>query len=85
MKLMKENSDSLVLLREFNSEIEAHIIKNKLNAEDIPSFLFNENQNTIGSFLGAGIVPVRLMVRQLDYEKAFQIMESKSTDDFKQN
>ena len=74
MKQKESKPDALVLLREFTTEIEAFAVKNRLEAEEIPSFLFNENLNSVGAFLYSGFAPVRLMVMYQHLETAKKIL-----------
>lgn len=84
--MMEEDNDkNLVLLSEFNSELEAHIVKNRLESNGVVVFLFNENQNTVGSFLGSLIAPVRLMVMNGDLEEAKKILSTPEDDSDYQN
>jgi hypothetical protein len=60
---------------------EAHIIKGRLNSEGIECFLANENSNSIlpvfNSMCGLGI---QVIVRDIDYEKAFKLLQESGTN-----
>lgn len=55
------------------TRFEASLAKARLDAADVPSFLFDMEMNWGGADLG--VVPVRLMVDDEDLERARQILE----------
>lgn len=68
---------SIIKLTTCNNVIEANMIKNLLENEDIQCFLTNENFSTLlpinNSLLGSGI---RIMINEEDFEKAKQVIDS---------
>ena len=62
-------ADSIVLLESFPNYIAAHVAKSRLDAENIPCFLSNENR-PYGPIAGG----VRLHVRQQDLAAAQQVL-----------
>lgn len=64
----------LVTLQVFNTAIEAHIIKNKLESEDIPCYIFDENIVTLNPLLNFAVGGIRLQVNIEDLEKAKTIL-----------
>ncbi|MEG0696233.1 putative signal transducing protein [Algoriella sp.] len=75
----------LVTLKVFDSPIEAHILRSKLESENIESFVFDEHSVGINMLYAQAIGGVKLKIRQTDSEKAWSILEeinnTKYTDD----
>lgn len=63
-------SDTLVVVETFQREMEALIVKARLDAEGIESFIPDENMGRIYP----GVVGVRLLVREEDAERVKQIL-----------
>ena len=63
---------ALVEAARFYNIIEAGLAKARLEAEDIMSILFDTEMNWGGADLG--VVPVRLMVDDEDYEAARRVL-----------
>ena len=63
---------ALVEAARFFTRIEASLAKGRLDAADIPSFLFDMEMNWGGADLG--VVPVRLMVDDEDLEAAQSLL-----------
>jgi len=63
---------ALVEARRFFTRMEASLAKARLDAADIPSFLFDMEMNWGGADLG--VVPARLMVDDEDLEAARSIL-----------
>jgi len=59
--------------KRFFTRIEASLAKARLDAADIPNFLFDMEMNWGGADLG--VVPVRLMVDEEDFEAAGALLE----------
>ena len=82
MELDKED-DEIVVYRQFDSAIDANIIKTKLDAFGIPCFLTEEN--LVNLYPGQPILPfrVRLHIFSGDVDNAEQILteQSLSTED----
>jgi hypothetical protein len=64
---------ALVEAERFFTRIEASLAKARLDAADIPNFLFDMEMNWGGADLG--VVPVRLMVDGEDLEAARALLE----------
>ncbi|HYI48883.1 MAG TPA: DUF2007 domain-containing protein [Allosphingosinicella sp.] len=64
---------ALVEAKRFFTRIEASLAKARLDAADIPNFLFDMEMNWGGADLG--VVPVRLMVDEEDFEAAGALLE----------
>ena len=64
---------ALVEAARFYNVIEAGLARARLEAEDVPSILFDTEMNWGGADLG--VVPVRLMVDDEDLEAARRVLE----------
>jgi hypothetical protein len=64
---------ALVEARRFFTRIEASLAKARLDAADIPNFLFDMEMNWGGADLG--VVPARLMVDDEDLEEARALLD----------
>ena len=65
---------ALVEAARYFTRFEASLAKARLEAAEIPSFLFDMEMNWGGADLG--VVPARLMVDDEDYEEARRILAS---------
>ena len=63
---------ALVEAARYFTRIEASLAKARLDAAEIPNFLFDMEMNWGGADLG--VVPARLMVDDEDYEAAREIL-----------
>ena len=63
---------ALVEAARYFTRFEASLAKGRLDAADIPSFLFDMEMNWGGADLG--VVPARLMVDDEDLERAQQLL-----------
>ena len=72
-KKIEEHEDTLVVVAEVKDGPSAHIIKGILEANGIEAVIYGEN---LPEYLGVGnhIMPVRVLVRRRDKEKAEQII-----------
>ncbi|GAA4016769.1 hypothetical protein GCM10022408_32870 [Hymenobacter fastidiosus] len=66
--------DRIVLLESFADPITAHLAKSRLEAEQIPCFLTNENLVSLNRLYGPASGGVRLHVRQQDVAAAVDIL-----------
>lgn len=64
---------ALVLAAKFYNVLDASLAKARLEAEDIPSVLFDTEMNWGGL---DGVVPIRLMVDDEDLAAAQRLLES---------
>jgi hypothetical protein len=64
---------ALVELAKFYNVFEASLAKGRLDAEDVASVLFDTEMNWGGL---DGVVPVRLMVDEDDFEPARRILDA---------
>lgn len=69
---MMQDRDPIVVLRQFDSGIDANIAKSKLDANDIPCFLTEENMASL--YQQALGIRVRLHVFEKDKEAAYRIL-----------
>lgn len=64
----------LITLQVFDTAIEAHIIKNTLESEDIRCYIFDENIVTLNPMLNFAVGGIRLQVNKEDFERAKSIL-----------
>lgn len=64
----------LVTVAKYLMPVEAHILKNQLEAAGIPAAVFNENFSTIYPFAAQLTGGVHLKVRAEDLERAQEIL-----------
>lgn len=64
----------LVVVKIFDTGIEAHILRNKLESENIPCFVFDENIVTLNPLFNFAVGGVKLKVDEKDLERAKQII-----------
>jgi hypothetical protein len=69
---MMQDHDAIVVLRHFNSGIDANIAKSKLDAYDIPCFLTEENMAAL--YQQTFAIKVRLHVFEKDREDAHRVL-----------
>jgi DNA-directed RNA polymerase subunit RPC12/RpoP len=65
---------SLVTVKIFDSGIEAHILKNKLESEGIQSFIHDENIVTLNPLYNFAVGGVKPKVNEEDKERAIEII-----------
>lgn len=70
--------DRIVVFKEFDSAIQANIIKAKLDAFDIPCFLTEENLANLYPSMPLLSIGVRLHVFQKDIDQANAILEEQT-------
>jgi DNA-directed RNA polymerase subunit M/transcription elongation factor TFIIS len=78
-------SDNLITIATFSQPIEAHILKTKLESEDIDCFIADENTVTMNWLYSNAIGGVKLQVKESDYKKAIAIIQKKNTNILPQN
>lgn len=61
---------SLVLLREFDTSVEANLAKSFLESHGITTEVFDEN-----AWILSGIIRIRLMIAKKDYNPANALLE----------
>ncbi len=66
----------IVLFHEFDSAIEANIIKGVLESNGVPCFLSNETFSSVLPLTNTGVGSIRLNVFAEDVEKAQKILNS---------
>lgn len=65
--------DEIIVLRKFDNQIEANIVKTKLDAFGVPCFLTEENLTQLTTHLLSG--GIRLHIFAADKERANQVLE----------
>ena len=67
---------SLVVLRTFESPVEAHVLRSKLESEGIHAVVFDENVIGVMPIYSVGIGGVKVMVLEEDVEVAQELIAS---------
>lgn len=71
----------LVTIARFSSYFDAHVIKGRLEAEDIVCFLTDEHQVTINPMYDIALGGIKLKVAENDVELAKEILKTTSYND----
>ena len=66
----------LITLKTFDNSIEAHILKTKLESEDIACFLFDENIVGLNPLFNVTVGGIKLKINQSDLDKAAEIIKA---------
>lgn len=74
--------NKLTILRTFDNYVTAHIVKSKLEAEGIESFLIDENTVTMQWHIAHAIGGIKLKVAENDVEHANYILETVEKEAF---
>lgn len=69
------DEDRIIVLRKFDTVIDANIAKTKLDAYDIPCFLTEENMSTLYPVPPLQAFSVRLHIFARDEERAIQVLQ----------
>lgn len=62
-------------IKTFDNSIDAHIMKSKLESENIPCFLFDENIVGVNPLYNITVGGIKLKVGRSDVDKAIEIFE----------
>lgn len=62
-------------VRTFDSAVEAHLLKTKLESEGIPCVLFDEHLVNMNPLYSVAVGGIKLKIRESDWEKAAVILE----------
>ncbi len=65
----------LITIKTFENPIQAHIIKTRLESEDVLCFLFDENIVSINPLYNVLVGGIKLKIREEDHEKAQKILD----------
>lgn len=65
---------NLVTIKSFDNGINAHILKNALESEDIACFIYDENIVTLNPLLDFAVGGVKVKINEEDVEKARKII-----------
>lgn len=64
----------LITIKVFDTAIEAHILKNRLDGEDIVSYIFDENIVTLNPLLNFAVGGVKVRISENDFDKAKSVL-----------
>ncbi|WP_282629516.1 putative signal transducing protein [Empedobacter sedimenti] len=65
----------LITLKTFESPIEAHILRSKLESENIEAFIFDELSVGINFYLSNAMGGVKVKIRKEDSERALNVLK----------
>jgi len=65
----------LVTIKTFDNSIEAHLVRSKLESENIMCFLFDENIVGLNPLFNIAVGGIKLKINKLDVNKATLIIE----------
>ena len=71
-------TDKLITIATFSQPIEAHILKTKLESEEIECFIADENTVTMNWLYSNAIGGVKLQVKKSDSKRAIAIIQKKN-------
>ncbi len=74
------DTKKLITIAEFNEPVVAHMALAKLEANDIPCYLANENFAATYPLYAGSFSGVLLQVEQADVERALAILNEKTED-----
>jgi len=70
------DNDRLIIIAQTSQPVEAHLMKTRLESEDIECFLQDENMVAANWLYSNAIGGVKLLVREEDAERAAKILSS---------
>lgn len=73
-------NDKLILIKTFNSPIDANIARGLLESNNIEGILFDENTVYASPIFTTAIGGVKLLVRESDYEAALKLFKETQND-----
>ena len=65
----------LITLKAFESPIEAHILRSKLESENIEAFIFDELSVGINFYLSNAMGGVKVKIKKEDTERALSVLK----------
>lgn len=65
----------LITIQTFDNPIDMHLLKSKLESEEIHCFIFDEHTVAINPLISQGVGGIKLKIDEKDKEKAFIILE----------
>jgi len=71
----KNKSMELITLKTFDSSIDAHLTKSKLESEEIKCFLFDENIVGLNPLYNIAVNGIKLKINKFDFDKASKVIQ----------
>lgn len=65
----------LVTLRTFDTSVEAHILKTRLESDAIECYLFDENINSLNLIYNIAVGGIKLKIKSTDLDRAEEIIK----------
>lgn len=72
----------LITLKTFETPIEAHILRSKLESENIDAFVFDEHSIGINQFLSNAIGGVKVKIKEEDTARAMKVLDEINATDY---
>ncbi|MFT4805111.1 MAG: hypothetical protein ACI9YE_002326 [Psychroserpens sp.] len=72
----KNHALELVTIKTFDNLIEAHMMKSKLESENIICFMFDENIVGLNPLYNVTVGGIKLTINQFDFDKATEIINA---------
>ncbi len=72
----------LITLKSFDNPIQAHMLKSKLESEEILCFLFDENIMTLNPLYNISTGGIKLKINESDLDKAVSILQTLESTEF---
>ncbi|MFV0154932.1 DUF2007 domain-containing protein [Empedobacter falsenii] len=72
----------LITLKTFETPIEAHILRSKLESENIDAFVFDEHSVGINQFLSNAIGGVKVKIKEEDTARAMKVLDEINATDY---
>lgn len=73
--------DSIVVLATFSSEVEAQLVRNRLDQTGITTTLEGSSSTTAFAGMGGAFSTVKLMVHEEDYDRALEILNDEADEE----
>ena len=77
-----ENQIELITFRTFDNPINAHIVKTRLESDEIECYLFDENISTLNPLYNVTIGGIKLKIKNTDLERAEDIVKESELPEF---
>lgn len=76
--------NELITINSYSEPLEAHIVKGRLEAEGIPTYIAHEHHISVAWYLSNALGGVKIQVHKQDYKKAINILKSLRNGEFEE-
>lgn len=77
-----EDQVKLITFRTFDNSINAHIVKTRLESDEIECYLFDENISALNPLYNVTIGGIKLKIKNIDIEHAEEIIKESESPEF---